>query len=292
MTFIKLIFLFVLIMMMQYRGIIYRTGKKAGTRKEARALGASVLPKSENLNGSWRMYGVHQSDPIVLDSEGPDFENTPMSKKELFISFFPDGSFTQIRDDKSYNAGKWSYDSSSRSVFLTTERVTQEIGVQFKLAEGGLRVMTFDFNPTESMLLMEFAGPINGFREDPFYPENNHWRLKPARSETTAQIRERLRNYLLHNAYLLKAAKTREQDNLSWEFSEGIIRIYNPGIGIVKPDKIPASWINGFYSKDEAMKAYYMFDRQLRSGQYRGDGQGNWVEQNYRILNDLYKNLR
>ncbi|WP_439557730.1 hypothetical protein, partial [Dyadobacter sp.] len=224
MTFIKLIFLFVLIMIMQYRGIIYRTGKKSGKADELTAIRESILPKSMNMNGSWRMYGMNQSDPSVIVPGEDAMGNTPFSQKELFISFFPDGNFTQIRESADYNVGKWSYDSSSQSVFLTSARMTQEVGVQFKMAQGGVRVMNFSFNPTEGMLLMEFAKNVKPYREDPFYPENNRWRIKPAASENDAQIRARLRNYLLHNAFILKAAKTREQDNVSWEFSEGIIR--------------------------------------------------------------------
>ncbi|WP_031527236.1 hypothetical protein [Dyadobacter crusticola] len=291
MTLIKLIFLFVLIMMMQYRGIIYRTGKKNTARDELRAIRESILPKSANMNGSWRMYGVNKTDPSVIIPGDKGVDNTPFSEKELFISFFPDGNFTQIRDNADYNVGKWSYDSSSQSVFLTSERMTQEVGVQFRMAEGGIRVMNFSFNPTEGMLLMEFAKPVVPFREDPFYPENNTWRIKPAKSENDAEIRARLRNYLLHNAYILKAAKSREQDNVSWEFSEGIIKIYNPGIGIVKVDKIPASWIDGFYSKDEALKAYRLFEQQLKFTRHKGGGKGNWVEQNYNILYDIYQGM-
>ena len=291
MTFIKIIFLFILIMMMQHRGIIYRTGKTTVAQKEVVAANESVLPKSKNLLGSWRMYGVNQGDPIALGPDGKKLENTPMSKKELFISFFPDGSFTQIRDNNVYSVGKWSYDSTSQSIFLISERITQEVGVSFNIAENGLRVMNFEFNPKESMLLMEYGKPLSNYREDPFFAKNNQWRIKPEKAENARQLRNRLSNYLLHNIYLLKAAKIREHNRVSWEFSEGILRIYNPGIGVVKPGQVPAAWINTFYSQEDAQKAFGMFEDFVARSKFKGSGKGTWVEQNYKILTDIRNGL-
>lgn len=292
MIFYKIIFLFVLILVMQHRGIIYRTDKTTAAQKEVRKLAESTLPRSANLLGSWRMYGVNEGDATMLEPDGSTLENTPMSKKELFISFFPDGSFTEIRDNNIYSTGKWSYDSTSRSVFLTSQRVTQEIGISFNIAENGLRVMHFEFDPQENMLLMEYGAPIDNYREDPFFAQNNTWRIKPAKAESDRQLRERLRNYLMHNSYLLKAAKTREHTRVSWEFSEGILRIYNPGIGIVKPGQVPAAWINAFHSEEDARKAYRIFEAYLAKSKVSGSGKGNWVQQNYKILEALHQGLQ
>ncbi|CAG5068746.1 hypothetical protein DYBT9623_01478 [Dyadobacter sp. CECT 9623] len=292
MAFYKLVFLLILIIMLQHRGIIYRASKEAAVRRELRELGESTLPKSSNVLGSWRMYGVNEVDPIATGPEGNTLENTPMSKKELFISFFPDGSFTQVRDNNAYSTGKWAFDSTSQSVFLTSERVTQEVGISFEIAENGLRVMHFEFNPKESMLLMEYGKPLSNYREDPFFAGNNEWRIKPEKPENKGQLQKRLSNYLLHNIYLLKAAKTREQNRVSWEFSEGILRIYNPGIGVVKPSQVPAPWINAFYSEQNAREAFNMFEDFMKKSKFKGSGKGNWVEQNNQILTDIRNGIK
>ena len=78
-------------------------------------------------------------------------------------------------------------------------------------------------------------------------------------NEDERQIRNRLKNYILHNIFILKAANAREQVYVSKDFSDGIIKFYNVGIGVVERKKIQQSCIDCFYSRENDLVAYGIF---------------------------------
>lgn len=291
MTPVKLIVLFIIITMMQHHGIIYRTGKRNSVRLGREALKDAILPRSSNLNGSWRLTEVNDSDPMMTGQAPVEFEMPPKNQ-DLLMSFFQDGTFTQIKDNGEYSFGKWSYDSLTESVFLTSNKKTEEIQAAFGVNVNGLRMLTFEFSQDNSISLVENARKTEKFKEDPFYSENNKWRLKPTQQENERQIRDRLKNYILHNICILKAANAREQTYVSKDFSRGIIKYYNVGIGIVERKQIPQSWIDSFYSREDALQAYGIFEDYLRYGDHKKHATGNWVRDDSNILTDIHNGLK
>jgi hypothetical protein len=291
MTPVKLIVLFIIITMMQHHGIIYRTGKRNPVRLGRDALKDAVLPRSGNFNGSWRLTEVNDSDPSMTGQAHVEFQKPPKNQ-DLMMSFFQDGTFTQIKGDGAYSFGKWSYDSLSESVFLTSNKKTEEIRAAFGIGINGLRMLTFEFSQDNSMSLIENARKTDRYKDDPFYFENNKWRLKPLENENERQIRDRLKNYILHNIFILKAANAREQVYVSKDFSEGIIKFYNVGIGVVERKKISQSWIDSFYSRENAMVAYGIFEDYLRYGDHKKHVTGDWVRDDSNILTDIHNGLK
>ncbi|MCE6987748.1 hypothetical protein [Dyadobacter sp. CY323] len=290
MTFIKLFVLFILVTMMENRGIIYRTGKRSPAKSTTDWL--TEGRKGEILYGSWRLSGVKMDQPIrIFPYEESDFEKEIEKPGELLISFFPDSTFTQIGKNGAYQAGRWAYDSLAVSVFLTIGRTTEEVPLAFDRAANGMRLMNFEFGPEQILSLIQEGTSISRSRDDPFHPANNQWRLKPGEPENREQLLQRLRNYILHTAYILKTTQIRQNNRVSLEFSEGIVRLYNVGVGIVKPDKIPPGWTNGFYSPDDALKAYHILEDYLLTEKLKIEKTGNWVRDDYNILIDIHKGL-
>ncbi len=121
---------------------------------------------------------------------------------------------------------------------------------------------------------MRFASAdmVSGeFLNDPSLYENNTWRIKPAKAESNEQLLDRLGNYIKHLAYILKAGADQKQQAVSFEFSEGLIKIYNGGIGIKPIDEVPLTWVNTCYSDEQALTAYKMFEGYLiTSKSYKG----------------------
>ncbi|WP_439581417.1 hypothetical protein [Dyadobacter bucti] len=292
MTTVRLIFLLVIIAMMNRYGIIYRGAEKkrnAGLDLENSDIDTS--PRDKGLSGSWRLSEVSEFSPDT-DEEGFLTDKKVTDKHQLLLSFFPDSSFTRIKSDGSFESGRWVYDDSTGSVFLTIKRKTEEVNVFFDVAANDRRQITFEFSPQVSLSMVEFGTGIPRFREDPFYAANNRWRTKPAQSESEKQILARLLNYIAHNAYILKTAQIRKQDYVSWEFSKGIIKIYKSGIGIVRPENIPAEWIDVFYSKENALQAHAIFEKYLRKKTYKGKATKDWVRDDYAILSSIHNGLK
>nr|WP_295925230.1 hypothetical protein [uncultured Dyadobacter sp.] len=291
MTSFKLFILFIVITMLQHRGIIYRTGSRKPIRVFNPTLDDLNSSRPGSLFGTWRLYGTHAVDPSVVDNNGRPAQHETSKDNKMLMSFFPDSTFTRVRTNGEYAAGKWAYDSANHSVFLTANRKTEEISIAFDYAANGLKLMNFEFSPGKNLSFIEYGSKLSRYQDDPYFGGNNQWRIKPTSPETDQQIRNRLLNYLAHTSYILKSAQIREQDYISWEFSEGIVRLYNVGIGVVAKDKIPASWLGSFYSVEEAHKAYAIFEDYLLKGKHKKYQSGNWVRDDLNILVDIRQGL-
>ena len=287
MTYIKLIFLIIL-MMLDRCGIIRRTPQREIEGVER------IAPVNNNLNGSWRLADVEISQITV--NRLPDSltgENVKIEKdKDLLLSFFPDSSFTEVKENGEYTAGKWIYMKADTSISMIYPNQTKNYKLLFNRGKNGLREVTLKSSTEKNLALAGFGKSMEKYRDDPFYPTNNTWRIKPSQAENDKEIRSRLTSYIAHSAFLLKAADTRRQQIISWEFSKGIIKIYNAGIGLVPQDQLPEAWINSFHSPSDALKAYAMFDDYLRTTSYKGSATGNWVKDDYAILVSILEGLK
>jgi len=286
MAFLKLIFLF-LLLMMERCGILPKRLPVEPVTNVAKK------PIDQNLHGSWRLANDELREITIKKSADPQENATVTTEKpeDILLSFFPDNTFTEIKTGGAYKTGKWNYAADS-SLSMNYGNETKTFSLVFGRENTGLRLLTLKSASGESLSLAGFGKSMENFRDDPFYPGNNSWRNKPLQTETDKQILSRLTGYLLHSAYLLKAADTRKQTIISWEFSKGVIKIYNGGIGLVPRDEIPEIWTHNFYSKDDALKAYEMFDEYLRTTTYKGTPKGNWVLDDHAILLDIISGLK
>lgn len=293
MTSLKLFILFITITMMHNHGIIYRTDSKRPARQPRERMEDRIKPKPANMLGTWRISGVSITEQGIVQPDGrPLTQYEAGDKHNMLISFFPDSTFTRVGTAGEYAVGKWDFDTVAHTIFLTSNRKTEEIGVFFSYAGNGMRLINFEFSPNESVSLIEYGHKLMRFQDDPYFGKNNWWRVKPVKSESESQIRARLLNYLAHTASILSSAQVREQDYISMEFSQGIVKLYNVGVGVVKKDKIPATWLGSFYSVEEAHKAYDMFEDYLFRAKHKKYQSGNWVRDDHHILVDIHNGMK
>ncbi|UON83877.1 hypothetical protein MUK70_02565 [Dyadobacter chenwenxiniae] len=291
MALIKMILLLVMITMMDFHGIIYRGVKE---KKDADYQGRisdinPLILRKGIISGSWRF--------IEFKSNGNpqkqyrDLTKAAGSMNQVLMSFFPDSTFTRIHHTGAYDFGRYSYDAEEQSLLLTANRKTEELRVVTETSPSGKQRLSVEFMPGMTLSLAQYGEPMDKFREDPFSVQNNAWRIKPSAQETKQQIFDRLINYIGHNASILRAAYIREQDFISWEFSKGIIKVYNVGIGIVPKNEVPQAWIDSFYSREDAMECYALFENYLRNARHTKHNSGNWVKDDYQILADIREGL-
>ncbi|MCF2505016.1 hypothetical protein L0663_16590 [Dyadobacter sp. CY107] len=291
MALIKMILLLILITMMDFHGIIYRgveQKKDAGYQGRTTDINPLLLHGGK-LSGSWRFVQFRSNGaPPVRDRE---LVKITGGMDQVLMSFFPDSTFTRVYHTGAYDFGRYSYDENERSLLLTANRKTEELRVVVQTSPSGKQRLMVEFLPGKSLSLAQYGEPMQKFREDPFSIQNNAWRIRPDTVETKDQIFARLINYIGHNASILRAAYTREQDFISWEFSKGIIKVYNVGIGIVPKNEVPQAWIDSFHSRDDAMQCYALFENYLRNGKHTKHNSGNWVKDDYQILADIREGL-
>jgi len=246
------------------------------------------------INGSWDLSEVKTFDKTNLDLE--DQTRLKLGKeylsKGLTLYFFPDSTYTEIYNDK-ITHGVWFLENEKEVKFdnykLSIEKLEQEEAYKSMSAN----LYNEDNNIESELKFIEGFKNLKDFNKDPFYPDNNKWRQKALKKETNKEISNRLSNYVLHNAYILKSAHDRNVGSVTFAHSRGLIRIYQGAIGILKEEKINKAWIDTYYDKEDAMKAYYLFKSYLgKEGVYKTKSSGDWVKDDYEILLALHTKIK
>jgi hypothetical protein len=242
---------------------------------------------------SWRLSEVLSvsSPKAEQDEELRDKTERALVADGNVISFFPDNTYTQLNgyllDD-----GAWEM-QGDREVKLGQQSLKID---KIETVNGKTFLTGSLLKPKDGLTLKlkwtEDAKPLKNFKKDPFYPDNNRWRIKPNQKEDPAQIKERLLNYLLHYALILNASLERKTDVVSFAHSMGIVKIYRGGIGAIPWEKVKQDWIDCFYDAADAEQAYQIFNAQLEKGGFNGASTGEWVKDDYQILMAIYDKMK
>ncbi|MEI9958956.1 MAG: hypothetical protein WDM90_22180 [Ferruginibacter sp.] len=253
------------------------------------------LTSEKNLQGTWRLYDITliQTDPKGGDSFSETAALKKMVKDGDVLSFFKDESYYEISGEGKYKTGNWHFTEKDASLsFIDSGKATAAIMMKIEKNEMGKEILSLP-NTAKNLLLkyIKESDPLKEFTEDPFYKNNNEWRIKPSHTEDSVQLIKRLSNYIKQLACVLKAAKERKQEVVSFEYSLGPVKIYNGGIGVHPYNILPDSWKNCFYNEADALKAYGIYEKYLATSRYRGAGTGDWIEDDYNILLTIYSGI-
>jgi hypothetical protein len=235
-----------------------------------------------SLPGTWRL---HSEEPLNSGDVLSD-----VSSAANVISFFTDGSYTRFTDSGSLHVGRWNLSEAQHTIsFDDSGKLSRPCKIVLDVNKFGRETFIVENSSQNkrAMFIKEFE-PLSNFRNDPLYPENNTWRYKPASPLSSDEIRAKIANYVRHLVLILKAAKDRNQEVVSFEFSKGPVKIYNGGIGVYPFNSVPSTWKQSFYNEAEALKGYQMYAGAVGSTHYNRAGSGDWVDDDFRILNAIY----
>ncbi len=247
------------------------------------------------LKGSWRISDVG----LLNDTEKNGDKLSKLArlknivKEGDIISFFENGEYTELMGNGDYILGTYKLSADNRTlIFADSLHNSNPVKIKLEKAQGGKHLLILSVESKNlEMTFVKDAEPLKDFKDDPFYSTNNQWRIRPKQPENPGQLTRRLANYIGHLAFILKAAKERKQDIVSFEFSQGPVQIYNGGIG-ARPYKIvPDYWKKYFFNENDASSAYMIFDEYLRTSTYKGAGTGDWIQDDYNILLSIYAGL-
>jgi hypothetical protein len=240
--------------------------------------------KEENLYGYWFTTPLPKLKNDVFGQGNIDYE-IQNPETPYLIALFPDGKSMRINADQ-YFSGKWDYDTLNYKLaihiknkgfdFLTKERIEGKKSNYLVVSE---QDKNLSFRQVKTML--------RNYKEDPFYPQNNLWRIKPKEEENDLQLKQRLFNYVKHCEYILRASLERKEDIISFEYSMGVLQFYRMSIGTTPLYSLENSWIETFYSREQAMKAYSIFDNYLTQINCKTNKTLSWVRDDLRVLERL-----
>lgn len=161
-----------------------------------------------NLAGTWRLYDI---EPAKEASSGASFAELASLKQVVqegqMLSFFEDDKYTELKGADVYKTGNYQY-QKERGVLQLADSNRPPSSASIEKGRNGKQVLSLRDDQQHLTLRFIREGERgDDFRESPFYPANNLWRVKPALPETRSQQLARLTNYIKHVALVLKASK-------------------------------------------------------------------------------------
>lgn len=202
--------------------------------------------------------------------------------------FFEDGGIVQNPRDE-IKLGKWTMDEKTKIINIVFDDgkkktcVLKAIGVKNLLLQNG--------NEAPVKFIADgkkYENPV----DDPFYPANNRWRIKPLRSESDSAIRLRVIQCVVFYHKFLQDHVNRQMTVISFYGIPSCFTWYKGGISIINKDKIGPKWIGCFYNKEQAIKGQQMLEDVI-SKKYKWDAaEKNWVKQSADVLLQIADTLR
>lgn len=255
-------------------------------------VGCSTQKPAEEITAIWHLTsreGVSNKSEI-RDPLREEAANHEVGQEGMLLSIFPDHRYTLLNEAGYYEDGDWKWIVEGERIFLSSGNKRIEYGVTLT-AQKDNRVELVLTDKKVNHVWQRRAKMLKTYKEDEFHPDNNTWRIKPKKPESTDQLIQRLGNYFKHTTYLLKGADQRDVDVVSFSYADGVVKIYNSGIGVKEWEYISAEWKNSFYSEAQAKEACELFRNYLNNYPYNGTGSGDWVKDDYFLMLHIYNDL-
>jgi hypothetical protein len=245
------------------------------------------------LMANWELVEI-QDAKISRFKTSPQFgggdDDMALLREGLLISFFPDHQCAITHAESGYTSATWSYDAGLMALILKKQSGTDTLAMKIDERQAIPRLIFY--SGRSEFIFRVFSELAPNYTEDPFFPEHNRWRMPADTLETNEQLVARLDNYFGHLARVLKSAIDHKQEAVSFQFSKGIVKIYNGGIGIVPLEKVPVNWILGFYDIDQAKAAYNLYQNYLRNSSHEGESTGKWFTDDYNLLVSVQSDIK
>jgi hypothetical protein len=257
----------------------------------------SVEAPSIGLEKSWNMSIASASNLPENGGTATErrmYEGFYKEKSRLGFSwhFFPDGTLVEVSAQK-YAEGKWSSNDGNKTLDITVPSAAkaEKIAVTYMGTDSlaiqigtGKNVHTFGFQNNGA----KYDVPT----QNPFHPINNQWRIKPTASETDEQLKARIKNNIEHFALILESTIKHNLKTASFRQSPTCYHQYNGGVGLEAKKDLSAAWLDCFFDKNDAERAYKLAEKGMKAeGKAATNIKNNWVQNNLAVFRHLQQNL-
>ena len=203
-------------------------------------------------------------------------------------SIFSDGSM--IKDPRgNIHAGKWSINNKVKPItisFLLDNGETETNELAY-LMPYEMKFAKRDGDKKNIVDLRAAGIRYSDFRKDPFYISNNLWRFKPVSPETDEQIKNRLKScihfFILFYDHKIKA----DSKEVLFTGLPSCFKWYGGAIYLQKERELDNKWVNTFYNKEQAMKAYQLADKLMSNKFTWPKKESNWLKLNVAVLRQM-----
>ncbi len=127
--------------------------------------------------------------------------------------------------------------------------------------------------------------------QNPFSKQNYEWTIKPKKTETDAEIKNRVKKYVRFCEYYFNGFVNGGARQIDFIGLPNCLDWYQGGITIQNDDKLDKKWANCFYSGEQASKGRQMLEDVIVKKYNWDTKETNWLKQTSSVLGQIYNNL-
>ena len=208
------------------------------------------------------------------------------------LALFPDHS-ALLNPRWNIKMGTWTLDKENGEMSLQWKDGTADL---FIVRQRALRQMELAWHRGGDLALVRLKSDAIVHKrpvEDPYYPANNGWRIRPAVKETREQLRRRVRGCVQWYSLFFMDNHKRRATEISFDGLPSCFEWYNGGIGMQSKSSLDKKWIACFYSEDQAFTAYDIISDELGKHALKWpEHPTSWVKQTGEVLQQLADKFR
>jgi len=231
----------------------------------------------------------------VLEDDADGIEGlTESSAFEIpYRSFYfsTKGSFVK-NPRNTFDYGSWTFDDKTKTITLNnTIDGGRDIYKIASLASDEMVLVNAGMNSSTKLTFIAPGLRFKNANDEPYFLENNRWRIKPRQKENDSAIHRRLKENLKFFILFYKSALAKDDKAVSFWGLPSCFKWYGGAIYLKKEDELLDNWISCFYNKEQAMQAYALANRLLSEHYDWPKGESNWLKLNLAVVELMYKKL-
>lgn len=234
-----------------------------------------------------------QSWVLEEDAEGLEGMDENSKFEIPYRSFYFSDNGTFVKNPRNtFDYGNWSFDEAGKIISINNSiDKTKDV---YKIAKVAFDELVLVNTGVSSTTNLKFVSPGKRFKngaDEPFFMDNNRWRIKPKAKESDSAIHQRLKENIHFFILFYKSVLAKEDKIVSFWGLPSCFKWYGGGIFLKKENELKENWINCFYNSEQAMKAYALADKLLQEKYNWPKGEQNWLKLNLTVLEQMYKKI-
>ena len=243
------------------------------------------------LDTAENMYNILCQSWVMADDaealEGMD-ENSKFEIPYRSFYFSTKGSFVK-NPRNTFDYGTWSFDEAAKTITINNNiDGEKDIYKIASIAYNELILVNTGINSTTNLKFIAPGLRFKNANDEPFFVDNNRWRIKPKQKEPDSAIHQRLKANLHFFILFYKDVLAKDEKTVSFWGLPSCFKWYGGAIFIKKENELKENWVDCFYNKEQAMKAYALAEKLMEKKYTWPKGESNWIKQNLFVLEQMY----
>jgi len=272
-------------------------GDKTESIKEGLVIEDAKEEKSKNmiyLDTAENIYNILCQD-WVLEEDAEGLEGmTESSQVEIpYRSFYFSTKGTFVKNPRNtFDYGTWLYDDAAKTIVINNSiDRSKDVYKIAKIAYDEMTLVNIGVNSANNLKFIAPGKRYKNANEEPYFLENNRWRIKPKSKESDSMIHQRLKENIYFFVLFYRSALAKNDKAVSFWGLPSCFKWYGGAIYLKKKDELKGNWIDCFYNKDQALQAYALADKLLSQKYNWPKGEQNWLKLNLAVVEMTYKNI-